>query len=1235
MRMTLPVVKQPATIMSKSKMASPQMLADIERHVDQLQKLIVSDDQPAIEARSGSIAYTINFDTNFVDSPAFHFVVSKYIQEATIQSHLNDLLLRGNEFATLLYTWRSCSRAIPLVQRNDQADRNEIHRNTIRVLDPEMKKLIDFMKFQKQAVDFFKDEIRKLANSERIKEFVSESYLLTLAKVINMFADLDALKNGKASVKNDFALYKRACTIIKHAIIEGGGIKDAQDFSLFLASQDAITTGLKKQLEEINGFEDVLAEVINLCINFYENKKYMTPKGKFMLLRVMGYSLYLIDGNKANIHKWDPKKKIPLNLNKIDRFFVQRPVIPVSGDMAISLSSYIRKCPHYDPTKWSCTMESVEDKARYQFDLSVREIHYDSKQLLLELSQVKKASEGAKKMDRASAIEHHRQLFRHASRGLTLISTWTTYIFEQYSYKLLHPTSSTINGSCPKDAEEYERATRYNYSPEEKLVLIELIAAIKSIEKRLNELEPILMESIRRVIHMDIQTLVQQQLRPIIRVAVKKKKTVLKDVLICIRRTCADWLQGSEPDDPALRGEKDPKNYTVEVPLRSCGPSSTQLYLVRTFLESIISEKGGMSRKPMRKDLDPGTISLIEEFLNRSFSYNHLLNYGEVMRECCDLSQLWYREFFLEMTMGKRIQFPIEMSMPWILISYILESKEPSLVEFILYPLDLYNDSANFALYRFRRQHLFDEIEAEVNLCFDQLVYNISDHIYSYYKTVAGSMILDKRFRSEAPSASQLRPAPSNRYKSILQQKHVQLLGRNIDMNRLITQRINSAVQKSLDIAINRFESKAICGIIELETLINVNKQAHKMMSEFLSLTSFDLMLQEADHSISSPYGRITLHAYSELYYDVIPNYCYNSTTNRFVRTKFTFVDEVEREPASRCQHHQLFGTKALNAAYSAIFSLYDGYIGMPHFASIVRLVRHRGITEVISDLLKLVVNSLHSATMEYCRVLMNGLPKKCHLPRFDYGSAGVLDYYHAQLKDILQYRELKMDVFQQFREIGNSVVFCMMIDQALKKVQSIRERNIPFFVDSLMKQLGSKSQLKSVKDSLSFLSEQIRSSKVSLTEAFLVEMKNNLDDQIWVGPPPENGVIHIEECNQFHRVWSAIQFVICLPLRENELTVEETFGDGLTWAGCTLIALLEQSNRFRALDFCYHISRVHQIDRKDADVAGVPLRRLVERINAFWKLNDQVFTVISRYCKTSESEVRTFDPPTVDQDDW
>jgi cytoplasmic FMR1 interacting protein len=54
---------------------------------------------------------------------------------------------------------------------------------------------------------------------------------------------------------------------------------------------------------------------------------------------------------------------------------------------------------------------------------------------------------------------------------------------------------------------------------------------------------------------------------------------------------------------------------------------------------------------------------------------------AESLFNSCDLSQLWYREFFLEMTMGKRIQFPIEMSMPWLLTDHILETKEPSMME--------------------------------------------------------------------------------------------------------------------------------------------------------------------------------------------------------------------------------------------------------------------------------------------------------------------------------------------------------------------------------------------------------------------------------------------------------------------------------------------------------------------------------------------------------------------------
>lgn len=40
--------------------------------------------------------------------------------------------------------------------------------------------------------------------------------------------------------------------------------------------------------------------------------------------------------------------------------------------------------------------------------------------------------------------------------------------------------------------------------------------------------------------------------------------------------------------------------------------------------------------------------------------------------------------------------------------------KNASIYRYILYPLDLYNDSAHYALTKCRKQFLYDEVEAEV-----------------------------------------------------------------------------------------------------------------------------------------------------------------------------------------------------------------------------------------------------------------------------------------------------------------------------------------------------------------------------------------------------------------------------------------------------------------------------------------------------------------------------------------
>ena len=77
--------------------------------------------------------------------------------------------------------------------------------------------------------------------------------------------------------------------------------------------------------------------------------------------------------------------------------------------------------------------------------------------------------------------------------------------------------------------------------------------------------------------------------------------------------------------------------------------------MVRTMLESLIADKSG-GKRTLRKDIDGPYLLQIDAFHKTSFFWPYLLNISQYLQDCCDLSQLWYREFYLEMTMGKRIQ---------------------------------------------------------------------------------------------------------------------------------------------------------------------------------------------------------------------------------------------------------------------------------------------------------------------------------------------------------------------------------------------------------------------------------------------------------------------------------------------------------------------------------------------------------------------------------------------------
>ena len=82
-----------------------------------------------------------------------------------------------------------------------------------------------------------------------------------------------------------------------------------------------------------------------------------------------------------------------------------------------------------------------------------------------------------------------------------------------------------------------------------------------------------------------------------------------------------------------------------------------------------------------------------------------------------------------------------------------------------------------------------------------------------YHTPYTCSIVLDKKFRAECAPHKFPSPPP-NRYVTILKQRHVQLVGRSLDLNALLGQRMRSNMIHAIDLAISKFESSDLCAIV-------------------------------------------------------------------------------------------------------------------------------------------------------------------------------------------------------------------------------------------------------------------------------------------------------------------------------------------------------------------------------------------------------------------------------------
>jgi len=113
--------------------------------------------------------------------------------------------------------------------------------------------------------------------------------------------------------------------------------------------------------------------------------------------------------------------------------------------------------------------------------------------------------------------------------------------------------------------------------------------------------------------------------------------------------------------------------------------------------------------------------------------------------------------------------------------------------------------------------------------------------------------------------------------------------------------------------------------------------------------------------------------------------------------------------------------------------------------------------------------------------------------------------------------------------------------DQSAEIVmQQMDQQYAPLHLVSMVTRYGTQVQAANAKDS-DLLTKERLCRALSMFEVVMQRFKGFLlnEHEVWQGPVPVNGVMSIDECSEFHRLWSAIQFSYCTPPTQGQITIE------------------------------------------------------------------------------------------------
>lgn len=1214
--------------------------------------------------------YATNSPIEYSDVAAYRLSLG---EDTKAINQLNTLIQEGKEMASLLYTYRSCVKALPQLPDSMKHSQADLYLETYQVLDLEMSRLREIQRWQASAASKLAADMQRFSRPERLVNGPTITHFWSMLKLLDVLVQLDHLKNAKASIPNDFSWYKRTFTQVSTQWQDTDTMREElDDLQIFLSTRWAILLNLHAEMFRTNTVEDILQVLIVFCVESLELDFALLFPERHTLLRVLPVLVVLATSSEKESESLYKRVK----MNRLLNIFKNDPVIPAFPDLHLSPAAILKELSSYFqnfssqtrlltlPSPHEIPPRELQDYQRHYLILNhmgtIRAEHDDfSIRFASAMNQmiILKSSDGA---DNDWSRDIKGNMYDIVVEGFQLLSRWTGRIWEQCAWKFSRPCKEPPSDSQHGSTTffDYEKVVRWNYTGEERRALLELIGYIKSIGLMMQRCDTLVSEALWETIHMEVQDFVQDKLDTMLRTTFRKKKD-LSRILSDMRTLSADWMANTSKGDPEHNSlETEEMRQSTFYP-RPVAPTAAQIHCLQFLICELVS--GGNMRKPGGLFGNSGSgipvedLKQLETFFYKLSFFLHILDYTATIGTLTDLGFLWFREFYLESS--RVIQFPIECSLPWMLVEHVTETQDAGLLESVLIPFDLYNDSAQHALTCLKQRFLYDEIEAEVDLSFDLLVEKLNEIIFTYYKSCAASTLLDSSFTYLCDDGEKYFVKPL-RFDAIFKLRRVMVLGRTIDLRSLITQRMNKLFRENIDFLLERFESGDLCGVVELQQLLDILELTHQSISKFLELDSYSLMLSEMQENLSlvSYSSRISSQIWNEMQTDFLPNFILCNTTQRFVRSLKGTHHSSQRSSASTGKAYFYCGSHDLTMAYQGISGLYRDFFGIPHMFAVVKLLGSRSLPGIIRALLDHISSKI-TAMVPKITALQEALPKSIGLLSFDGGIAGCQKIVH----EILTWEaksEVKTEVLHDLKEIGSALYWMSLLDIVLRQIDTTQFMQSAPWLGLIP---GNDGQVKHAYSDntpfttlLSAATNAVASSPAcpnpssflvmaKQAEAASLLYKSNLNSgsvleyalaftsaaldrhySKW-SATPKTGFIDITTSKDFYRVFSGLQYSY-LEESINPSRKQEMLGDSVAWAGCTIMYLLGQQQHFELFDFSYQFLNVAEVENATVSLYQYSDRNkspnflqgyegILEAMRKARRLNNHVFSMLRARC--------------------